>query len=169
MQSGMVQELGKTANNNPKIKLNGKWYFLDREITTTPTAGQIIEIKEAQFEMGGKTFDKITAWRPLVQPATSAPSARPAIMASPQLDYLDEASLRFISNAVGSSITAGTIDKPEQIHAWFEAARMALAGKPYQLQNQAAPALRNHGPVPGVDDRGGFDDEFNDSIPEWNT
>lgn len=121
-----VQEYGQSQSGKPKVKASGKWYFLDSKLDRPPMAS--IEIKEGSFKMGDKTFLTIEDWRPAggngsTQHNATAPAAPPAG------DYVDEASMRFISNCVGSAITAGTIKEPGQILAWFQAAKNALAGK----------------------------------------
>lgn len=128
-----IQELGKTSNGNPKAKVNGEWCFLSKEIGPLPPINTKLEIREGSFTFpDGKPAKTIEAWRypegngqPPAQQNASAPAAPPA--------YIEEASLRFISNVVGSAIAAGTIKQPGQVSAWFEAAKAALAG-------EAAPA-----------------------------
>jgi hypothetical protein len=120
-----VQEYGQSQSGKPKVKASGNWYFLDKSVEQKPPLGPV-EIKEGSFTMGDKTFKTIEAWRPVggngqTQHHAQAPAAPPA-------GYIDEASMRFISNCVGSAITAGTIKEPGQILAWFQAAKAALHG-----------------------------------------
>jgi len=124
-----VQELGKTSNGNPKAKIAGEWYFLSKEIGQMPPLNTKLEIKEGSFTFpDGKPAKTLEAWRyppgngqaPSQQPA-SAPAAPPA--------YIEEASLRYISNCIGSAIMAKTITAPGQIDAWFKAAKASLEGK----------------------------------------
>ena len=123
-----IQEHGQTSTGKPKVKANGTWYFLSRDIGAPPAVGATVEIREGSFNFpDGKPAKTIEAWRPVGNGApTSAPSAPPA----PNADYIDEASLRFISNVVGSAITAGAIKSPGQVLSWFQSAKAALIGKP---------------------------------------
>lgn len=118
-----IQEHGQTSTGKPKVKANGNWYFLSRDIGQLPPVGASVEIKEGSFNFpDGKPAKTIEAWR--MPDGGTAPSP-----AAPE-NYIDEASMRFISNVVGSGISAGTIKEPGQILAWFNAAKSALHGKP---------------------------------------
>lgn len=119
-----VQEYGQSQAGSPKVKASGKWYFLNKKLDNPPMGS--VEIKEGSFTMGDKTFPTIEAWRPVggngqTQHHAQAPAAPPA-------GYIDEASMRFISNCVGQAIAAKTITEPGQIIHWFEAAKAALSG-----------------------------------------
>lgn len=125
MATVTVQELGKSKNGAPKVKASGTWYFLNKKLADPPI-GSSIDIQEGSFGDNNQ-FKTIEQWRPAggnggSQHHAQAPAAPPA-------GYIDEASMRFISNCVGSAITAGTIKEPGQIRAWFVAAKAALAGK----------------------------------------
>jgi hypothetical protein len=127
MSAVTVQEYGQSQSGSPKVKASGKWYFLNKSLDRPPL-GQV-EIKEGSFTMGDKTFPTIEAWRPAGgNGQTPHTGASPSPAAPPAGDYIDEASMRFISNCVGSAITAGTIKEPGQILAWFQAAKAALQG-----------------------------------------
>lgn len=117
-----VQEYGKSAGGKPKVKASGKWFFLGRDIEQPPL-GASVEIKEGSFKAGDATFATIEAWRPAGGGNTQQPPA------APPAGYVDEASMRFISNCVGSAIAAGTIKEPGQLLSWFQAAKAALEGK----------------------------------------
>lgn len=139
-----IQEHGQTKSGNTKVKSNGKWYFLARDIGAAPAVGATIEIREGSFMMGDppKEFATIEAWRPVgqVPPQAAAPAqqTRPAFhnqgpsKQAPADEHIDEAKLRYISNVVGQAIAAKTIVEPGQVLAWFQA---ALAS----LKNQSAP------------------------------
>lgn len=117
-----IQEIGKTSTGKPKVKAGGQWYFLGRNIDA-PAQGATVEIREGSFKFGDGTPAKtIEAWRPA---SSGSAQQQPA----PPPGYVDEASMRFISNCVGSAITAGTIKEPGQIASWFRAAKAALEGK----------------------------------------
>jgi hypothetical protein len=117
-----VQEYGKSSGGKPKVKASGKWFFLGKEIEQPPM-GTSVEIKEGSFRAGDKTFATIEAWRPAGGGNAQQPPA------APPAGYVDEASMRFISNCVGSAISAQTIKEPGQILSWFQAAKAALDGK----------------------------------------
>lgn len=129
-----VQELAKSSGGKPKCKAGGKWYFLqtdkDTGVGASPAVGQSIEIRTGSFTMGDKTFETIEAWRPAQadQPQATQGLRRDA-PAPTTANYIEEASLRFISNVVGQAIAAKTISEPGQILAWFTAAKAALEGK----------------------------------------
>lgn len=121
-----IQEYGQSKNGAPKVKASGVWYFLGRGLDKPPLSASI-EIREGSFGDQGQ-HKTIEAWRPAggnghsQQQHAQAPAAPPA-------GYVDEASMRFISNCVGSAITAKTITEPGQISSWFKAAKAALEGK----------------------------------------
>jgi hypothetical protein len=122
-----VQEYGQSQSGAPKVKASGNWYFLNKDLDKPPM-GQI-EIKEGSFKMGDKTFKTIEAWRPAGgNGQTQHTGASPSPAVPPAGDYIDEASMRFISNCVGQAIAAKTITEPGQILPWFEAAKAALRG-----------------------------------------
>jgi hypothetical protein len=126
MTTVTVQEYGQSQSGSPKVKASGKWYFLNKSLDNPPM-GQV-EIKEGSFTMGNKSFPTIEAWRPAGGNGQTQHNA-PAPAAPPAGDYIDEATMRFISNCVGSAITAKTITEPGQILPWFQAARAAVVGK----------------------------------------
>jgi hypothetical protein len=118
-----VQEHGASKGGKPKVKASGNWYFLGSDISQ-PALGITIEIREGSFTMGDTTFKTIEAWRPA--PSNNAAPAQAAVAGKPPAGYVDEATLRFISNCVGSAITAQTIKEPSQISAWVRGARAAI-------------------------------------------
>lgn len=120
-----VQEFGQSQSGSPKVKASGKWYFLNKSIDRPPLGP--VEIKEGAFKMGDKTFETIEAWRPVGGNGSQQHNAQ-APAAPPTGDYVDEASMRFISNCVGSAITSGVIKEPGQILAWFTGAKAAISG-----------------------------------------
>jgi hypothetical protein len=121
-----VQEHGHSQSGSPKVKLAGKWYFLNKKLEYPPLNSDV-EIKEGSFTMGDKTFATIEAWRPAGGNSSQQHNAQAP--AAPPADYVDEASMRFISNCVGSAITAGVIKEPGQLLAWFMGAKAALTGQ----------------------------------------
>lgn len=147
--SGPVTELGQTKNGNKKFKIGGQWYFPGKALAgDVPAIGQSVELKYTLF--GDKNdLRSLERWRTI--------AAAPQSQTQPSTT-LDGDSLRFISNVIGSALTAGQIDSPSQLHDWFEAAKAALSGKQWQPK-----AI---GPVPGVDDRNGYPDST-DADGSW--
>jgi len=125
-----VQEIGKTSNGNPKVKINGSWFFLARGCEPPPPTGIDIEIKEGSFTFpDGKLGKTIEAWKPAGGNGSPPQQQNAPAPAAPPADYIDEAHMRFISNCVGSAIAAGTLKSPDQILHWFQAAKAAIDGK----------------------------------------
>lgn len=120
-----VQELGKSKNGAPKVKASGVWYFLNKKLDS-PGVGSSIEIREGSFGDNNQ-FKTIEAWRSAG--GTGSQQHNGSATAAPPAGYVDEASMRFISNCVGSAITSGAIKEPGQIGSWFKAAKAALEGK----------------------------------------
>lgn len=123
-----VQEYGQSKNGNPKVKASGNWYFLGRNLDKPPM-GASVEIREGSFGDNNQ-FKTIEAWRPTGGNGSLPPQQNAQAPAAPPAGYVDEASMRFISNCVGSAIMAKTISEPGQINGWFQAAKAALNGKP---------------------------------------
>jgi hypothetical protein len=122
-----VQELGQSKNGAPKVKASGTWYFLNKKLGNPPI-GAPIEIREGSFGDNNQ-FKTIEAWHPAGGNGGTPPENPAQAPAAPPADYVDEASMRFISNCVGSAITAGTIKEPGQILPWFLAAKAAISGQ----------------------------------------
>lgn len=129
MTTVQVQEYGKSAGGKPKVKVSGKWFFLARDIDQPPM-GAAVEIKEGSFRAGDSTYPTIEAWRPAGGNVSSSQQQNASAPAVPPAGYVDEASMRFISNCVGSAITAKTITEPGQIRQWFQAAKAAIKDEP---------------------------------------
>jgi hypothetical protein len=126
-----VQEVGQSKSGKPKVKAGGNWYFMggsrDTGPINPPVVGQTIEARTGSFMIDGKGFLTIEAWRlPQANQAGQGPQRQAP---PPPAGYIDEASLRFISNVVGSAIAAGTVKDPGQVNSWFQAAKNALEGK----------------------------------------
>lgn len=124
-----VQEFGQSAGGKPKVKASGKWFFLGRDIGQPPL-GASVEIKEGSFRAGDSTYPTIEAWRPTGGNGSPPQQQNASAPAAPPAGYVDEASMRFISNCVGSAIMAKTITEPGQIRQWFQSAKAATKDLP---------------------------------------
>lgn len=127
----------------------------------------------------------LQGWAPVSGAAApSAVQAAPVTPAAPvaatppgglRIDSGDQ--LRFISNMVGSAITAGTIKKPDDMALWAKSAFMIVRGlergvfndpdkepkaKPAVDLPAAPPAVQAGDPGPFADP---FDDSMNDKVP----
>lgn len=132
-----VQELGesKTAARTPKVKADGKWYFMAKDRDTgyipSPKVGQRIDIRCGEFYAGETRFETIEAWRPAGQTQTASsaqPQARPAPVpdAAP---YTDSDTTKLISNVLAALAEGGALQEPGQCLAWVTALKEALNGK----------------------------------------
>ena len=116
---GTVQEKGLSKNGKPKIKIDGKWYFAGRCDISQIYPKNVVEFSSSTFGEGGK-FNGLES---IVAAANTQPAQSKAAEPSP---YIDEAEMRFISNVVGSAITAKSCDSPDQVLSWAKAAQGAL-------------------------------------------
>lgn len=118
MQTGTVQEIGKTQKGSTKIKIDGQWYFPGRNVKgSLPSVGQSIEFDWKTFGDQGnlRSLESYT-----IKQASRGNGHAAAVS--------DDAEMRFISNCVGQAIAAKTIVDPNEIAVWFRAAKRALAG-----------------------------------------
>lgn len=122
--TGVVQEWGKSSKGTPKVKIGGEWYFQGRGLQTKPELGQTGSFTYKLFG-DRNNLRSLESWNV----HNSPPRANGEAPKAPA-GYIDEASMRFISNVVGSAITAGAIKEPGQVLAWHNAAKLALQGKP---------------------------------------
>lgn len=140
MVTGTVQEFGASKAGKPKIKISGNWYFCKTDKDTgqpafdKPALNQAIEMVTGSFVTGENTFLTLESWKPVgatqsQRASQSIAQTGPSAKTEPAPAYIDEASLRFISNVVGQAIAAKTISTPGQMLAWFTAAKLALEGK----------------------------------------
>lgn len=136
MSIGTVNELGRSQNGKPKAKIDGKWYFLGRCNPDGLNVGMKVEYEGDSFTTpSGKQLLGLKSWK-------AAPQSNGSGNASA---VSDDAEMRFISNCVGSAITAGTIKDPIELTKWAVAAKGALQA----LKGKHA-----------------ADPEFNDDLPE---
>ena len=143
---GTVQELGASKKGSPKVKVQGYWYFAGSTDVTNMKVGMPVELEVRSFMAGDKELWGISQWKATGQPQNAtgrAPvdaGAAISITPSPIAPYLDEAATRFISNVVGSAITAGLIEAPDAVSAWAHAARAAhhaiTQWKPIEVQDE---------------------------------
>lgn len=154
---GVLQEFGRSKAGNPKLKIDGRWYPAGRNNLDGLVEGGRVEYEEGSFPgSDGKPVACINKIRPApvangpgpVSGAVGAIVSRQSAVI-PVSAPVDEASLRFISNVVGSAIAAKTLDSPTDIRAWTLAAREALQALS-EPPKAAAPV----------------DPEFNDDMPE---
>jgi|SRR5689334_10332106 len=113
---GVVQKIGSTRNGAPFYTIDGKDYFLSRDIGEPPTQGAKIEFEYEEFgEAKGKWGRprRISKWKPVTNSA-GQPQTGPTIS--------DADILRSVSNVVGSACAAGTVKAPEELEKWFVAA-----------------------------------------------
>lgn len=139
---GVVNERGASQRGTPKLKIDGTWYVASKLNLDGIESGSRVEFEPGSFPGQNGPVKCINSIRPVV--GNNGTPAKAATAVS------DDATMRFISNIVGSAVTAKTITEPSQIAAWYHAAKMAAT----------APALPVRRPPP--------DDEpppFNDEIP----
>lgn len=141
-----VQELGQSAGGKQKVKAGGKWYFMgggnrDTGPLPPPAIGQTVTIMPGSFSVntneGPKSFATIESWTPAGQQNQQQHPQRPqnppqqAVQrAAPDTHFAAFIGQGFISNVVGQAIASGAIKSPGQILGWFNAAKLALEGKP---------------------------------------
>jgi hypothetical protein len=137
---GTIQALDFSSGGKPKLKVDGSYFFVRTHDNCA--VGRRIDYDARDFQLHNKWFKEITRFAVLppeqqstqqdkpVQasnaiPATAQPPAPEAAPKAPELVYT-EPELRFISNVVGQAIYGGVIKEPEQIAAWFDAAKAVL-------------------------------------------
>lgn len=126
MATGMVQEMNPSRSGaSMRLKINGRWLVAGNRVNLDGVQkGSSVEYEEGSFAgQDGKPIPCINRIRPA--PQANGHGAAPSTV--PKSCGLDEASLRFISNVVGSALAAGKIETPIQVAAWVRAARKALA------------------------------------------
>ena len=130
---GTVTKRGVSKNGKPTLHVDGKLYFAGKCDVSELSVGDKISFEAHAFSDDGQlwTIDK---WGKL--PRENGEMRVPGGMAQhPSHPYpmpagsLDEPTLRFISNCVGSAISAKTLTEPEDIEKWVSAARNAIRGQ----------------------------------------
>ena len=130
---GTVTRFSHTKNGKPTIYIDDKMYFVGRCDVSGLNVGDRIDFDGHAFSDDGKLWG-LDKWGKL--PKENGSMHVPGGMAPhPSHPYptpagsLDEPTLRFISNCVGSAISAKTLTEPEDIEKWVSAARNAIRGQ----------------------------------------
>ena len=130
---GTVTKFSQTKNGKPTIYIDDKMYFVGRCDVSGLNVGDRIDFDGHAFSDDGKLWG-LDKWGKL--PKENGEMRVPGGMAPhPSHPYpmpagsLDEPTLRFISNCVGSAISAKTLTEPEDIEKWVSAARNAIRGQ----------------------------------------
>ncbi len=121
---GTVQEMNPSkSGRSQRLKINGKWLIANFKVNLDGVSkGTYVEYEEGSFAGDdGKPVATIARIRPAQEQPHNGGAQSVPVSAG-----VDEASLRFISNVVGSAITAKTIESPTDIKAWTLAAQEAL-------------------------------------------
>jgi len=158
---GRFQEWGRTNNDGPKLKIAGKWLFPDRRCNLDGlNPGMEVEY---ETHMGGRDGKLPILDRIRPAPAGSVPSLNGS--GSPQTGstITDGDILRSVSNIVGNACAHGTLEEPEDVVEWVNAAYAALTnmGK----AQASGPDRPGSAPrEPGSDDEPPF---YDDSEVPW--
>lgn len=136
---GLVTDRGTSQKGKATIHIDSgsgpQLYYAGNTDLGTLRKGDRIEFDSSSFA-DGKLWGINKGWKlvsgeqkyppsvPQASPTIAAPERPTAAVERSQA--MSEAELRFISNCVGSAITAKTITEPEQIEKWCSAARNAL-------------------------------------------
>lgn len=116
MAVGTVNEFCQSRNGKPQVKIDGKYYFVGKCNIEALSVGDKIEFEFNKFGNQGTLYG-LQTWKP-VRAANGSPAHTDNAVS-------DDATMRFISNVVGSAIVAKTITEPGQIRAWYRAAKAA--------------------------------------------
>lgn len=125
-----IQELSQTQGGTTKAKITGVWHLVNKKLDAPPKNVDV-EVEIGNWHTpDGKDIPTIERWRAANSAQMSPPQQAPAQRAQAETPaYIEEASLRYISNVVGQAIAAKTITEPGQVLAWFNAAKLSLEGK----------------------------------------
>jgi hypothetical protein len=124
---GVVNERGASQRGTPKLKIDGTWYVASKLNLDGIESGSRVEYEPGSFPGQNGPVKCINSIRPVQAASGNGATAKVANAVS------DDATMRFISNVVGSAITAGTLKTPAEIAAWYRAAKKAAtapAGDP---------------------------------------
>lgn len=135
MKIGTVTARGTSPKGKPTIHVDGQLYYAGGTPLAGLTVGDKIEFDCSSFGERGDLWGINKGWKllegahkypPPQQPSTPAASHERPSAAVEHAKAMSEAELRFISNCVGSAITAKTLTDPELISKWVAAAKNAL-------------------------------------------
>jgi hypothetical protein len=123
---GTVQGREFSKKGSLKLKIEGKWMFVGRCNVDGIDTGAYVEYDTNTFGDRGNLIG-LQAIRVVPRPQNAAPAqsnghAVPASNSGIELSPLDDSGMRFISNIVGSAITAGTLKDPVEVEKWTMAA-----------------------------------------------
>jgi hypothetical protein len=124
-KEGTVTAMGVSKNGKPTVTVDGKLYYSGRCTLTDVKVGDRISFEASSFGTRGDLWG-LDSWGKVsgAVGSTAPPASHPRAS--------DDAEMRFISNCVGQAIAAGTIEKPDEIDAWFQAARDALKNEGFE-------------------------------------
>lgn len=149
MSTGTVNETGRSQKGAPKLKIDGRWYFAGRCNVDGISAGDSVEFEGAAFgkDQRGNDLWGLNKIRPLPKAAANGTN-KGAVS--------DDAEMRFISNVVGSALTGGKCESPDDVAAWALGAQRALKA----LKEPDEPEYTGGAPSRGSDEPPPFDDEI---------
>lgn len=121
MAIGTVNEFCQSRSGKPQVKIDGAYYFVGKCNIDGMSVGDKIEFESNLF--GDRmTLKGLQTWKRAQGAAPAAANGNGARVINA---VSDDATMRFISNVVGSAITAGTIKDPKDIAPWYRAAKAA--------------------------------------------
>lgn len=137
---GYVQARERSKSGKSwRLQVGGKWYTVSNRANLDGIQqGVYVECRMGGFPAdNGSWISTIEGIRPAQAPqggyppnphqggqnAANAPPGAPSRLASA---HWDDSALRFLSNVVGSAITAGVIKDPVEVLAWTQAAEESL-------------------------------------------
>lgn len=140
-----------------KLQLNGKWLSVSNRANMDGVEqGVYVEYQLGGFPGNdGKFIETVDRIRPAQAPAGSTPPSTAGV-SKLKAALWDDSSLRFISNIVGSAITANRLESPLDVKVWTLAAEQALLSLQGEHQGPTeAPASSQSG---GGENEQGWDD-----------
>lgn len=163
---GTVQEMNPSkSGKSQRLKINGKWLIANFKVNLDGVVpGASVEYEEGSFVGNdGTPVATVAKIRPAQQSAYppnqngGGQNAANSPVTIPKSAPVDEASLRFISNVVGSALTAGIIKAPTEVGSWAIAALRALKSLEVAQELKAV-----------LDEKHEFDDSdrLNEDMPE---
>lgn len=166
---GYVQARERSKSGKSwRLQVGGKWYTVSNRANLDGIEqGIYVECRMGGFSAdNGNWIPTIEGIRPAQAPrAPTPPQGRgsgPIVPSRLASAHWDDSALRFLSNVVGSAITAGVIKDPVEVLAWTAAAEESLRS----LGQMQAPA---RGGQAGSESASGEEDPgfSNEDIPPW--